>query len=347
MPSLKDIRQRIASVNNTKKITSAMKLVSASKLRKAQEAILKMRPYSNKLRAIVNHAISSLSEMEENRYSDKRKKEKVLLILIASNRGLCGSFNSNIVKAARQRIRRDFAKQAEQKNLFMISIGKSVSKVFAKDPSLIMLKQEDELLNDLSFNNVVKLADLIIDGFIQKKYDHIEIIYNRFKNAASQQIINEQFLPIKPDLNVSRVEMKVSEEKNEGTSKTNATGQSKEYQMKADTLKATKGFLKIDALKDEKEIEKYLSTVDFLFEPGKLAFIEKIIPKTLRIQLYKILLDSSASEHGARMTAMHQATENAGELISQLQLSYNKARQAAITNEILEIVSGAEALKGS
>ncbi len=293
MANLKEVRTRITSVNSTKQITSAMKMVSASKLRRAQRAILKMRPYALKLGDLLKDILSSMDSNFESPYAEVREAKNVLLIVIASNRGMCGVFNANIIKKAQYHIDNKYNKQNNNNNLSIISIGKKASEYFQRgDYNLVGIY--DDLFNDLNFENTVKICNEIMKDFLDKKYDKVEIVYNHFKNAAVQELISEQFLPL---------------EKN---------GESEENE----------------------------DNTSYILQPTKEEIIESIIPKTLKITFYKALLESAASEHGARMIAMHKATENATELIKDLRLSYNKARQAAITTEILEIVSGAEALKG-
>lgn len=293
MPSLKDVRVRIDSVKSTQQITRAMKMVAASKLRKAQNAILKLRPYALKLNEILQNLSASLDNSEDGIYSVDRGAQKVLLIVIASNRGLCGAFNANVIKEANRRIQDKYQSQFEAGNVSIYCVGKKVVDFYKKRDYKIV-GNNMEIFDDLSFENTVPIAEQFMNDFVEKKYDHIEFVYNQFKNATTQALINEQFLPI-----------------------------AKDEEAKASNF-----------------------SVDYLFEPGKQQIVEELIPKSLKIQFFKALLDSYASEHGARMTAMHKATDNAEDLINDLQLNYNKARQASITNEILEIVSGAEALKG-
>ncbi len=293
MSGLKDIRTRIDSVNSTMQITSAMKLVAASKLRKAQNAILTMRPYAAKLQEILQNLSSGLENTEDGVYSQIRPEEKILLIPISSNRGLCGAFNANIIKATKRHIEANYKSQQENGSLHILTIGKKVSEFFVKE-GFQVVDTRDDLFDHISFNDVSTLAQILMDDFVAKKYDKIEFVYNAFKNAASQVVTVEQFLPVLPPENVEESE----------------------------------------------------SNTDYIFEPSKETIVSELIPKSLKIQFYKNILDSNAAEHGARMTAMHQATDNATELIKDLKLTYNKARQAAITNEILEIVSGAEALNG-
>ncbi len=295
MPSLKEVRTRIESVRSTQQITSAMKMVAASKLRRAQLAILKLRPYAAKMNEILHDISSSIEDSSENIYSRQREITHVLLIPVSSNRGLCGAFNSNIIKHTIQHIHSQYGDQFQKGNLDLLSIGKKGSDFFIKN-NYKVIERFDSIFDEMSFENVVPLANILIDNFLQNKYDKIEIIYNQFKNAAVQIITVEAFLPVRSDFGERK-------------------GSSKNH-------------------------------VNYLFEPGKEQIIDELIPKILKVHIYKALIDSLASEHGARMTAMHQASDNAGEILQELKLSYNKARQASITNEILEIVSGAEALKG-
>ena len=281
MANLKEIRNRISSVSSTMQITSAMKMVSAAKLKKAQDAIVAMRPYSNKLTEILKDLSSSIDS--DNSFIQNRTSSKTLIVCITSNRGLCGGFNSNIVKECISILN-------SQKNdsISFLCIGKKGSDLLSKNHDVILTN--NEIYDDLSFENVKEIADILIQKFIEQEFDKIRIVYNRFKNAATQIITNEQFLPIVTN-------------------------------------------------NDEES-----NNQDYIFEPAQSEIVNELIPKSLRTQLFKALRDSYASEHGARMTAMHKATDNATELRDQLKLTYNKARQAAITNEILEIVGGAEAL---
>ncbi|MCB0807570.1 MAG: ATP synthase F1 subunit gamma [Bacteroidales bacterium] len=296
MPSLKEVRTRITSVKSTQQITSAMKLVAASKLRKAQNAILQMRPYANKLKEILQNLSASLDVADQdNVYSQQRKQDKVLLIPVSSNRGLCGAFNSNVIKATLRTIDQKYKAQHKDGNLHLMTVGKKVTEYFSRRKYNI-IESHDELFDDLNFENAGIIADKLMKLFATGKYDRIDIIYNQFKNAATQRLVVEQFLPVEP------------------------------VEQSGQQAKAPK--------------------VDYIFEPDKEEIVQDLIPKSLKIQFYKSILDSNAAEHGARMTAMHQATDNAQELLRDLSIAYNKARQAAITNEILEIVSGAEALKG-
>ena len=290
MANLKEIRTRITSVNSTKKITSAMKMVAAAKLRKAQSAIIKMRPYAGKLHNIMDHVMSSTESLEENVYRDQRKVEKVLVIIIASNKGLCGAFNANVVKRGAEIIQEDYPELFKNGFVDIYTIGKKANDLL-HSRKIGVKNSFEEIYDDLNFKTVSNLAQKIMDQFTDKEYDKVHIIYNQFKNVAVQKLTVEQFLPI--------------------------------------SLK-----------KDENSVPG-----DYIFEPNKEQIIEQLIPYSLKIQLYKAILDSNASEQGARMTAMHKATDNATDILKELNLTYNKARQASITNEILEIVSGAEALK--
>ena len=281
MANLKEIRNRISSVSSTMQITSAMKMVSAAKLKKAQDAIVAMRPYSNKLTEILKDLSSSIDS--DNSFIQNRNSDKTLIVCITSNRGLCGGFNSNIIKECIS-----IADSQKNNTTAFFCIGKKGSDLLSKHHNVVLTK--NEVYDDLSFENVKEIADLLIQKFVNQEFDKIKIIYNRFKNAATQIVTNEQFLPI------------VTENEHEQ------------------------------------------SNQDYIFEPKQSEIVNELIPKSLRTQLFKALRDSYASEHGARMTAMHKATDNATELRDQLKLTYNKARQAAITNEILEIVGGAEAL---
>ncbi len=292
MANLKEIRTRLMSVKSTRQITNAMKMVSAAKLRKAQDNIIHIRPYTNKLNDILRDLDTNLISFKENIFFKERKREKVLLVVVTSNRGLCGTFNSNVIKRAMQIVDEKYRSENEGGNLDIIAIGKK-GKDFLKSKKYNVIESYIEIFDMLQFSNALPIARKIIEDFANDKYSIVEIIYNQFKNAAVQILIEEQFLPI--------------------------------------------------AYK-EKALDRFESITEYLLEPTKEYIIQEIIPKSLQIQFFKILLDSNASEHGARMTAMHQATDNATELIRDLQLEYNKARQASITKEILEIVGGAEAL---
>lgn len=287
MANLKEIRNRIASVSSTMQITSAMKMVSAAKLKKAQDAITAMRPYANTLTELIQNLSSTLEGDSQNPYTQVRERKKTLIVCITSNRGLCGAFNANIIKKTRQLIADDFMGQ----EVGLITIGKKGSESLLKTGKISAV--HDSVFDDLTYENVGKIAQDIMDQFADGAIDEVVLVYNRFKNAATQIVQVEPYLPI------------VSE-----SEETEASG------------------------------------ADYIFEPSKADIVNDLLPKSLKMQLFKAIRDSFASEHGARMTAMHKATDNATELRDQLKLTYNKARQAAITNEILEIVGGAEALNG-
>ncbi len=284
MANLKEIRNRISSVSSTMQITSAMKMVSAAKLKKAQDAITAMRPYSDKLTELLQGLSATLDADSGSKYSDQRIINKVLIVPITSNRGLAGAFNSNIIKQVNTLVGSTYSNQ----EISYLTIGKKANDAFKKSNKVVANKSE--VYEDLTFDNVAEIAEVLMDKFLTHKADKIVLVYNKFKNAATQEIMTEQFLPIVPVASDIKV------------------------------------------------------NVDYIFEPSKSEIVEQLIPKSLKTQLYKAIRDSFASEHGARMTAMHKATDNATELRDQLKLTYNKARQASITNEILEIVGGAEAL---
>ncbi|MDC3390281.1 ATP synthase F1 subunit gamma [Flavobacteriales bacterium] len=287
MANLKEIRSRITSVGSTMQITSAMKMVSAAKLKRAQDAIVKMRPYANKLTELLESLSASLDSSDGGVYSTKREISKVLIVPITSNRGLCGGFNAYIIKRVHALINDHY----KNKEISILSIGKKSSEHFLKN-NFNIIGSHDELFNDLTFENVSSIADVIMKKYREGNFDKVVLVYNQFKNAATQIIMSENFLPIQSESN-----------------DTEAAG-------------------------------------DYLFEPTREEIVEELIPKSLKTQMFKAILDSHAAEHGARMTAMHKATDNASELKKELTLTYNKARQAAITGEILEIVGGAEALNG-
>lgn len=286
MANLKEIRNRITSVSSTMQITSAMKMVSAAKLKKAQDAITAMRPYAEKLTELLQNLSATLDGEIGGDYTTQREVKKVLLVAITSNRGLCGAFNSNVIKEIKNRTDFYAGKQVD-----VFAIGKKGGDALVKTHKIH--GHHNAIFDHLTFENVAGIADNLTEKFLSGEYDKIELIYNQFKNAATQIVQTEQFLPLVP--------------------------------LKSD-VSASAG--------------------DYIFEPSKEEIVLTLIPKSLKTQLYKGIRDSFASEHGARMTAMHKATDNATELRNQLKLTYNKARQAAITNEILEIVGGAEALNG-
>ena len=285
MANLKEIRNRITSVGSTMQITSAMKMVSAAKLKRAQDAITQMRPYANKLTELLVNLSSSLDSAEGGEFSSERVINNVLLVPITSNRGLCGGFNANIIKQTTALIKEDFA----GKNVSILSIGKKSSEYF-KNNNYNVVSIHDEIYGDLNYESISNISKSIMQDYLDLKYDKVILVYNQFKNAATQNVMREDYLPV------------------------------------------------------ESPNDDNASIGDYIFEPQKKEIIEQLIPKSLKTQLFKAVLDSHASEHGARMTAMHKATDNASELKKDLTLSYNKARQAAITAEILEIVGGAEAL---
>ena len=284
MANLKEIRNRISSVSSTMQITSAMKMVSAAKLKKAQDAITAMRPYSDKLTQMLVNLSSSVDF--ENVYLTPRKVKNKLILCITSNRGLCGAFNSNVIKKCTE------IANSSDENVSFFCIGKKGGDILSKTHNVI--QSNNAVFDDLIFENISTIADKVMSMFLNKEYDSVQIVYNKFKNAATQIVTQEQYLPIENN----------------------------------------------NSKDDEKD------SSDYIFEPTQIEIISELIPKSLKTQLYKSVRDSYASEHGARMTAMHKATDNATELRDQLKLTYNKARQAAITNEILEIVGGAEALNG-
>ncbi len=286
MANLKEIRNRITSVSSTMQITSAMKMVSAAKLKKAQDAITAMRHYSEKLTELLQNLSATLEGDNGGAFAEQREVSKVLIVAITSNRGLCGAFNANVIKQIKNLQAAYAGKQVD-----VLAIGKKGNDVLKKSCSII--DNQSGVFDTLTFENVAAVAQGLMDKFAAGEYDRIELVYNHFKNAATQIIKTEQFLPLAP-------------------------------------AEATK--------------EANNNTADYIFEPSKEEIVESLIPLSLKTQLYKAIRDSFASEHGARMTAMHKATDNATELRNQLKLTYNKARQAAITNEILEIVGGAEAL---
>lgn len=290
MANLKEIKNRIGSVSSTMQITSAMKMVSAAKLKRAQDAIVQLRPYAEKLQEILESLSSSL-DISENQFAEERELKNVVIVAVTSNRGLAGAFNNNVIKEVRRLAKEDY----KDHNVSVVSVGKKGGDAFKNTRLNIkgshLPKHLDELYNNLDFDHVAPVAQKLMDAFTDKRIDKVVIVYNKFKNAATQIVTTEQFLPIQQ----------------------------------------TEG---------ETEVQ-----LDYIFEPNKKDVVVDLIPKSLKIQFYKAILDSHASEHGARMTAMHKATDNAAELKKDLLLFYNKTRQAAITNEILEITAGANALE--
>lgn len=293
MANLKEVKERIKSVSSTQQITKAMKMVAAAKLRRAQDRIIRMRPYAQRLSGILQNVSSSLDETVNSEFTEERPVENVLIVLITSDRGLCGAFNSNVFKGANRLLNQKYAVAFATNKVTFLPIGKKAIE-YAKRRNFNIVAGHSDLFLRLSFDESRAASEYIMNSFVTGKYDRVELVYNSFKNVATQLVIEEQFLPVE----------KVAPSEGKAAS----------------------------------------SKTDYLFEPTPAYIVEELIPQSLKIQLYKALLDSNASEHGARMTAMDKATENAGELLKQLKLTYNRTRQAAITKEILEIVGGAEAL---
>jgi F-type H+-transporting ATPase subunit gamma len=292
--NLKEIRGRISSVSSTQQITKAMKLVSATKLRRAQGAIIQMRPYATKLKSILVNLSGSIDDPALANYFISRNPKKVLLVVITSDRGLCGAFNANVIKKTRVLLTERYAEQAANGDVTIMAIGKKGAEFFSKTRHTVDTRFREAFQN-LNSETVFNIANDILASYSSGKYDVVELVFNQFKNAATQILTADQFLPV----DIASFETSGSKQAN-----------------------------------------------DYIFEPGKVEILSELIPRSLKTQLYRALLDSFASEHGARMVAMEKATENAGELIKSLKLTYNQARQAAITNEISEIVGGAAALKG-
>ena len=291
MPNLKEVKTRISSVVSTQQITKAMKMVAASKLRRAQVSILQMRPFAEKLNEILVNVSQGLDADEGQGYGTEREIEKVLIMVITSDRGLCGAFNNNVSKRTVALIEENYKYQFDAGDVHILPLGKKGFDFFRRRKYHVIAKFTD-IFRGLSFEKGREPAEFVMNAFLQGEYDKVDIVYNEFKNVARQVVRVEQFLPIAPD---------------------------------SDT-------------------EQLPGIIDYIFQPNKKVIIEEMIPKSLKIQFYKAMLESNAAEHGARMTAMEQATENAGELLGELRLVYNRTRQAAITKEILEIVAGAEAL---
>ncbi|SOD20504.1 ATP synthase F1 subunit gamma [Pedobacter xixiisoli] len=294
MANLKEVRNRIASVQSTQQITKAMKMVSAAKLKRATNAIIQLRPYATKLKEILGNLSASL-EGSTSPFTDERVPNKVLIVTVSSNRGLAGAFNMNVIKATNNLIAEKYSEQLKNGNVSIVSIGKKTQDFYEKR-SYKVIGNNNDVYQALTFENVTKITDAIMAGFEKGEFDKVELVYNQFKNAAVQIITTEQLLPL----------------------------------PKADAVVEVKG----------------AANVDYILEPNQEEIVSQLIPKSIKIQLYKAVLDSHASEHGARMTSMDKATENAGDLLKALKLSYNQARQAAITTELTEIVSGAAALNG-
>jgi F-type H+-transporting ATPase subunit gamma len=293
MANLKEVRIRIASVQSTQQITKAMKMVSAAKLKRATNAIIQLRPYATKLKEILGNLSASL-EASSSPFIQEREPNKVLIVAVSSNRGLAGAFNMNVIKAANNLIAEKYSEQLKNGNVSIVAIGKK-SQDFYEKRNYNVIGNNNEVFSALTFENVTKITDAIMDGFVKGEFDRVEVVYNRFKNAAVQILTTEQLLPLP---------------------------------------------------KAEEAADVKTSNVDYILEPSQEEIVAQLIPKSVKIQLYKAVLDSHASEHGARMTSMDKATENAGDLLKALKLSYNQARQAAITTELTEIVSGAAALNG-
>ena len=291
MPNLKEVKNRIQSVTSTQQITKAMKMVAAAKLRRAQDNVTRMRPYAAKLNYLLHNLSSSDLESETGKYSVARPVEKVLLIVITSDKGLCGAFNSNILKATARHIQENYSSQYQAGNVTFMPIGRKALEHFKRRNETV-IDDYWNMFTPVTFEKVAEAAQFAMDQFVEGTFDKVDIIYNEFKNVATQILRTESFLPIVPPQG------------------------------------------------------EVTSEVDYIFQPSREEIVVDLIPKSLKIQLYKGVLDSNAAEHGARMTAMDQATDNAGELLKELRLTYNRTRQAAITKEILEIVAGAEALGG-
>lgn len=298
MPSLKEVKNRISSIKSTQQITRAMKMVAAAKLRRAQERLLQMRPYAQKLSQILQNVSDSLGEDVVNEYAVQREVKSVLFIVISSDRGLCGSFNSSIFRSTRELINQEYSEHQNSGRLHILPVGLKGSAFFKKRDYQVTDNYQS-LFSDTAFDHVKEAAVFAMNGFVEGKYDKVILVYNEFKNVATQVLKFEQFLPI--------VSIAPPEE---------ADGETK------------------------------TTSVDYIFEPSVKYIVEELIPQSLKIQFYKAFLESNAAEHGARMTAMDKATDNAGELLQELRLQYNRTRQAVITKEILEIVAGAEALGG-
>ena len=290
MASLKEVKNRIGSVTSTQQITKAMKMVAAAKLRKSQERITQMRPFAQKIKAILKN-LSAAGSDGDAWYSKERPVNKVLIVAISSDRGLCGSFNSTVIKATVKLVQEKYASQHERKQVTILPIGKKALEFFTKR-NFPVIPDFGNLFQGLNFTRVAETAQFMMEAFRKGEYDTVEVVYNQFKNVATQILVNEQFLPVQPQATESKT-----------------------------------------------------TDTDYIFQPNQEEILAGLIPKSLKVQLYKAVLDSNASENGARMTAMDKASENAGELLKDLKLTYNRTRQAAITKEILEIVGGAEALK--
>ncbi len=295
MPNLKEVRNSILSVKSTQQITKAMKMVAAAKLRKAQDSILQLRPYAKKLQGILENVTTHASSDLLSVYAEQRPVNKVLIVVLTSDRGLCGAFNSNAIKTALKHIEENFNGQMKSGNVWIMPVGKKAYDFFRKGGYQI-IDQYKDIFGEIVFDEVKDAAEFAMDGFREKRFDRIDIVFNEFKNVATQMLVAEQFLPVKKE--------------------------------------------------DETELHgMQQGSVDYIIEPSVEFILNELIPQTLKMQFFKAILESNASEHGARMTAMDQATDNAGEILKQYRLVYNRTRQAAITKEILEIVGGANALE--
>ena len=294
MTNLKEVKSRITSVSSTQQITKAMKMVAASKLRKAQDRIIRMRPYARKLSDVLQNVSADNDREVLNPFAEERSAEKVLVVVITSDKGLCGPFNSSVFKATTELINKQYSAVREAENLTVMPIGKRSLDYYSRKGTK-MVDDYSQLFGSLSFKNARQAAEYAMDGFLEEKFDRVDIVYNEFKNVATQILKTEQFLPI---------------------------------------------------VSSNSEDDQRSTATDYLYEPSKVEIIEELIPKSLKVKFFTALLESNAAEQGARMTAMDKATENAGDLLKELKLTYNRTRQAAITREILEIVAGAEALSG-
>ena len=297
MANLKEVRTRIESVNSTMQITSAMKMVSASKLRKFQNAITALRPYADNLNKLMHDVSSDMDTSAKSVFAEMRQSGKILVIPVTSNKGLCGVFNAIVIKETEKLIKEDFKQQLEEGNVDVLCIGSKADEMM-KARKYHVIGNESNLLDNLTYDNVVPFAERLMNDFKERKYDRIIFVYNQFKHAGTQILVHEQFLPI--------------------------------------------------AVENENDDEKEMKTeeVDYIFQPNREDILNELIPKSLKLQVYKIILDSFTSEQGARMVSMTKATDNAMELLKELNITYNKTRQSSITNEIVEIVSGANALNG-
>jgi len=297
MANLKEVRTRIESVNSTMQITSAMKMVSASKLRKFQNAITALRPYADNLNKLMHDVSSDMDTSAKSVFAEMRQSGKILVIPVTSNKGLCGVFNAIVIKETEKLVKEDFKQQFEEGNVDVLCIGNKADEMM-KARKYHVIGNESNLLDNLTYDNVVPFAERLMNDFKERKYDRIIFVYNQFKNAGTQILVHEQFLPI--------------------------------------------------AVENENDDEKEMKTeeVDYIFQPNREDILNELIPKSLKLQVYKIILDSFTSEQGARMVSMTKATDNAMELLKELNITYNKTRQSSITNEIVEIVSGANALNG-